>query len=210
MKKLIHINRVPYGGEYVLNRPDLGMVGSGSSFVQLEGRVRAYRHANSIPTGLGFQQELMQVVCEKYPQECTDAVPGEFSRPHKLGLNDVVLGTRIAFSMVSKGLSGETVVVDDAEANRRAEICAQCAFNVPFTKPCGGYCGELRDLVRRLVGNKEVKGASNLGACFLCHCFLESAVWVRLDIQVNPMPAELKAKFEAVERCWKKASLIKA
>lgn len=210
MKKLIHINRVPYGGEYNINRPDLGMVGRGSSFTQLEGNVRRYRNANSIPTGLGFQKELMQVVCEHYPVECIDAVPGEFDKPHKLGFNDVVLGSRIAFSVITKSLSGESVIVEDSEAERRAEICSKCAFNVPFVKPCGGYCGELRELVRRLVGHKEVKGASSLGACFLCHCFLETAVWVKLDIQVNPMPAELKAKFEAVERCWKKVSLIKA
>ena len=67
--RLKAIGRVPYGGGFKINRPDLGMVGTGTAFDMLDRNVRAYRKANGIPTGLGFSEELEQQISELYPDE---------------------------------------------------------------------------------------------------------------------------------------------
>lgn len=212
VKRLIDRGRVPYGGNYSINRPDLGMVGSGYLFESLVASVTKYRKANSIPIGLGFVDELERLVCEEYPDECHESNPLIPRKPHRLGLSDVINGTKFAMNFTLATLKeGKRPIVDLAEATRRANICAdQCGkkYNVPFTKPCGGHCGELLAIVRALVGNQETPRKDELNACFICHCALESAVWVRLDVQMKSVTDEQKAQFESVPWCWKKQSLI--
>lgn len=214
VKRLIDRGRVPYGGGYTVNRPDLGMVGYGTLFDGLVASVAKYRRSNSIPIGLGFPDELERLVCELYPAECHDCNPLIPGKPHRLGLGDVINGTKFAMNFTLATIKeGQKPIVSLAEASRRANICADlCAkkYNVPFAKPCGGGCGELREIVKALIGNQETPRKDELNACFICKCFLESAVWVRLDVQMKSVTDQQKAQFESIPWCWKKASLIES
>jgi hypothetical protein len=48
----------PYGGEWIINRPDIGIVGKGYIFDVLVDNCRQWRVANGVPVGLGFTQEV--------------------------------------------------------------------------------------------------------------------------------------------------------
>lgn len=205
--KLIHKNRVPYGGLYELNQKEIGMVGRGTTFDQLEASVLAYRHANGIPIGLGFIDELEAAVCSEYAVECKETDPNVPSMVHRLRLGDVITGTRVMMSFYAKGKP----IVSAQEASRRAEICAitcKNKFNVHFAKPCGGWCGELRDVVKTLVGNQTTPYEDKLESCSICGCYLTASVWMDLKTQVAPLTQAQKNQFESVEHCWKKESLV--
>lgn len=204
MKRLIHKQRVPYGGLYELSSPKSGFVGSGFNFYAIEASVLKYRRANGIPVGIGFQDELETLLCEKYPDECKETDPKIPGKPERLRLGDVILGTRVMIAFVVSGMK----VVPDTEAERRAQICSACKYNVPFSKPCGGGCGELKDIVRRIVGNRKTSVEEKLNSCHVCHCYLTAAVWIPAEIQIKPLSDDKKSQFEKIAHCWKKQSLL--
>ncbi len=194
---------MPYGGTYELNRPDLGLVGKGTTWEMVRNRIMDYRKANGIPIGLGFDDELEQAICRQYPAEC-EFVDGTRPRMRSLGLGDIVTGTRV---MLSLKLSGSPLV-DRPEAERRAKICQDCVWNQTFSKPCGGICQELLDIVKSIVGSQGTQYDMNLKSCNICACLLQAAIWVPLNIQVPPLSEDQKAQFESVPACWKKQSLM--
>lgn len=205
MKRLIQSGRVPYGGLFQVNRPAEGMVGQGSTFDQLERNVLAYRRANGIPVGLGFSDELMSLVCQLYPVECKETDPRMLpDKPTRLRFSDVVTGTKVMVSLAT----ASNPIVSPEEAARRANICAVCKYNVQFSKPCGGICAALKQVVKAAIGNRSTPRASELNACQICKCYLESAVWVNAALQIKPLSDNQKAQFELVPNCWKKASLL--
>ena len=191
-----------------IDRPDLGFVGTGYIFDVLLANCRAWRKANGVPIGLAFEDELENALAEKYLESCPDAFvtddPRAPIRIKSLGFGDVLHGTQVMASFVASGMK----VVEPAEAERRAHICANCRLNVNFSKPCGGICAELKALVGKLVGNRITPYRERLNSCLICKCFLESAVWLPLDIQIKPLSDRQKIQFEHVPHCWKKESLI--
>ena len=193
-----------------INRPDLGFVGEGYIFDVLKEECANYRRANGIPIGLGFEDELENALAEKYLESCPKAFttddPRAPLRIKSLGWADVLHGTQVMVQFIAAGKP----VVSHEEAERRAAICGRCRFNVQFAKPCGGVCGELKAIVKAIVGDQKVSNYEKLNSCFICRCFLEAAVWLPLDIQVKPLTEFQKGHFERVQDCWKKESLIHA
>lgn len=191
--------------EYRLNRPDLGMVGRGYNFLTLIQSVRDYRQANAIPTGLEFEKELEQVVCKQHPDACEGTDLSIPLKPRDLAWKDVVYGTQVMAKFVASGRP----LVSEAETTIRSNVCAECPMNVQFSKPCGGVCGVLKDIVTSIVGEENISKDPRLNACFVCGCFLNAAVRLPLDMQIGPLDGETRARFEQVPNCWKKASLLK-
>jgi hypothetical protein len=192
-------------GMWSVHRPDLGMVGDGYIFEVLARNVKDYRRANGIPIGLEFEDELEQVLCAQHPElAITDDPRGPVDiRP--LRMNDVLLGTKVMVRFLASGMK----VVSQQEANRRAAICNNCTLNIPFAKACGGgLCGELLEIVNRVVGNNKTGYDGNLHSCAICKCLLQAAIWIPLQTQVPPLSDFQKAQFENVPTCWKKQSLL--
>lgn len=198
-------NRMPHGGMYELDRPDMGMVGKGTTWDMVRDRIMAYRKANGIPIGLGFEDELEQALCVRYPAEC-DGFSGGAPKLRTLGLHDVVVGSKVMLSV----LGSASPLVDRAEAERRARICQDCPFNTGFSKPCSGICAELVEVVKFITGNQGTQYDMNLKSCNVCGCYLPAAIWVRADLQIAPLSDDQKQQFEAIEPCWKKQSLLTA
>ena len=191
---------MPYGGRYGINRPDIGIVGSGINLGGVMREVSQWRRANGLPNGLGLQDQVVQAICEKYPAECEDDNPHEPMNPRQIGYQEVILGTRVMASFAASGF--ETVPKEEAE--RRAELCAKCRMNVPFAKPCGGICGALLDIAKRVIGGLSTTRDEQLNACFICGCFLKVAVHFPLKLQWEPLSEEQKIRFTAQsEHCWK-------
>ena len=190
---------IPYGGLFVVNRPDLGVVGRGLQFHNLVESARAWRVANSMPIGVAFEEEVEQAACLTYPAECESA-EGKLIRPRNLQLSDVVIGTK---TMLRFKLAGSHLVSNE-EAVRRAEICSKCPYNVTFSKPCSGLCSQLKDLVSDIIGHHGTPYDAQLKSCGICHCFLQAAVWIPNAIGVPSLPNEQKEQFEMIPHCWKK------
>lgn len=188
----------PYGGEWILNRHDIGIVGKGYIFDVLVDNCRQWRIANGIPVGLGFVQEVEKACCQAKPDHCVPCDP--VLHPRRLTFGDVMTGTQ---SMLRFIVAGRPLVTGD-EAERRAAICAKCPFNVPFSTPCGGICDSLKKMVQAVVGAVTTSQDHALKSCYFCGCFLQSAVWLPVDIQLKPLTQAQKDKLNSVPNCWKK------
>jgi hypothetical protein len=192
---------IPYGGGYRLKDPLSGVEVYGTTFNMFLNRMRDQRRANSFPIGLEFEQEMEQLICQHWPQECTN-IDVDKIRPRNLGLHDVMVGTSVMARFVISGMK----VVPQEEAERRASICVNCAYNTRYAKPCNGVCAELLTLIRSIVGQVGTSKDADLHACQVCACSLPAAVYVPLDIQLKPLSDNQIKQFESVNRmrgCWK-------
>jgi hypothetical protein len=207
MRRLIHKQRVPYGGSYRLNLPDKGMVGEGGSFEKICEQLRAYRRANAIPIGLGFEADVERELCVLYAVECEDFDPN-MPEVRRLGMDDVVRGTKVLAAMVAewaKYLVGaaEHPLVDQETANKRAERCATCKYNVTFNKPCSGLCPELAVVVKAIKGSRTTPHDHELRSCSICGCYTAAHVWPRLDLLDKGLNDEQRKQFTNTPWCWK-------
>lgn len=192
---------VPYGSKFEVIDPATKLTITGTTFRMLFNAACASRKANSVPEGLGFREEVMDWVCQKYPQECK---PVDFSRPKtSLSLSDVLRGTHV---LVAFKLAGSPLV-DSKEAERRAGICAQCKLNVAFPKPCGGLCGELKTMVDTIIGNVRTPTDNSNKSCAICRCYTSAHVWLPLDILDKGLTDDMRKQFKSVPDCWKKSEL---
>lgn len=199
MNRLIAPSRIPYGGEYRLKLPERGMVGQGNNFDALIRSITEWRRANSVPIGLAFEDEVEQAVCEKYPTECKGGIAVK-PREGRLKLAEVLRGTRVLLAFKLAG----SPLVDPAEAERRAKICASCAWNVEFSKPCGGACGGLREMVSAIVGGRKTSVDDRLRSCAVCGCEARAHVHLPLLILAKGVTDAQREQFDAIENCWKK------
>lgn len=196
--RLKHPQVIPYGGSWIINRPDLGVVGKGLQFHNLVVSVKAWRQANGCPIGVAFEEEVEQAACLTYPAECEE-IHGPNLRKRNLQLSDIVTGTK---TMLRFKLSGSPLVSAE-EANRRASICVKCPYNTTFAKPCAGICDELKNIVQDIIGARGTQHDARLHSCNICGCFLQAAVWVPNEISVPPLHESQKEAFKAISHCWK-------
>lgn len=197
--RLIERGRIPYGGGFYIDRPDLRVVGKGLQFSNLLESVRAYRKANGFPVGLGFEDEVEEAACLTYPKEC-DCVSRTINLNRRLGIADIVRGTKVMLAQKTSGVP----LVSEEKAEKHAAICAKCPFNQPFTKPCGGICAELESIVKFIIGSHGTTKDAILNSCAICGCFLRAAVWVDNAIQWPVLSDLQKEQFLSVSHCWKR------
>jgi len=199
--------RIPYGGGIYLNFPERGIVGEGTNYDMVRTRVLEYRKANSIPIGLGFEDDLEQAICERYPAEC-ECVDPNMPRVRELSMHQIVNGTttlaRISAQRATAliGLSASPFVSQE-EANRRAQICQKCPFNTTFRKPCTGLCPEIRDVVMAVKGNRSTPYDQETKSCSICGCYTAAHIWIDLTIMAQGLSELEKQQFANVPGCWK-------
>lgn len=201
----------PYGGQFELNLPEKAIVGYGQDFETMLRRVISYRQANGMPVGLGVREEVEAAACAKYQDMCfesDDRVPSS----HQLHWEDVLRGTKVMAQLVGGRIVaalgiGESPLVTQEEAERRAAICEPCPFNQQFTQQCGStLCGALLEMANDITGNRTTPRDANLKSCQICKCFLRPAVHVRLDIQIAGLTEDERKQFAYAREtagCWK-------
>ena len=199
--RIRHIGQVPYDAPYKINKPELGMVGWGTTFDMLERNVREYRRANGMPTGLGFSEELETEICKLYPQECevTDTI---LPLQRRLTMDDVISGTKVVASLKAAG----SPLVPKEEAERRGEICSRCKLCQPFPKPCNGLCAGLKTVVDSVVGGYTTQYDTDYRACSICHCFFSTQIRVPYEFLDKGLDDSERAQFQEAHKlfgCWK-------
>lgn len=203
MKKLINASRIPYGGMYVLNVPEKGIVGHGMNFPALLRSITEWRRANSIPVGLGFEEEVERTVCEKYPAECENPIiiRRVQSRGGRLRFSTILRGTQ---ALLSFKLAGSPLVSQEV-AESRAAICAPCRYNQEFSQPCGGGCASLKSAVLAIVGGNTTPYDAQLKSCGICGCVAAAHIWLPNEILAKGVTDAMREEFATVENCWKRS-----
>lgn len=141
---------VPRGGWWKYTQPETGERIVNGDWDTFLGLIKQHRRRKGIPIGLGFEREIEDYICLHQQIECEDSDPA-VPRVGKLSMGDIVRGMRVIASFKAAG----SPLVPKEEAYRRAEICARCKFNVTFSRPCGGLCPELKQLVKAVIGNEK-------------------------------------------------------
>lgn len=200
MNRLMYPKRIPYSGNYVLNLPERAIVGQGINLPALIRSVREWRRANSVPIGLGFEDEVEKSVCDFYPVECTGAINGK-PRKSRLDLSTVLRGTQVLLAFKMAG----SPYVSQEEAERRAAICAACPWNLEYAKPCGGNCGGLKEMVAAIVGGQATPYDEQLKACAVCGCSSRAHIWIPDEFLAKGITDDMREQFAVIEGCWKKS-----
>ena len=193
--------QVPYGGMYEIKRHDLGMVGRATTFDGVRDQVFAYRRANALPIGLGFEEELENEICKMYPKECEGCDP-DIPLKRRLGMADVVHGTKVLLSLKRAG----DQLVSANEALRRYEICNRCPLNIQFPIPCSGLCPELRSVVDAIIGGNRLPCDDDRRSCAVCGCYTASHIRIPYEHLARGITEEMKRSFQRAHEefnCWK-------
>lgn len=208
-EKLKHRQKIPHGGKWIARYPATGQLFiSEVSFDDLVDQLTAYCKANGFGIGLGFEDEVESWVCKELPKACEPDTSGMPIGRRKLHMDDIVRGLQSLSGVMGAQLlswfGGKSPFVDQAEANRRASICAKCGYNIAFKKPCAGICPELKTLVELIRGHRSTPYDNRLDSCSICGCFNSVTVWIELPIQERALTNEMKELFSAIGWCWKK------
>lgn len=185
-------------GNYSVVDPATGVLCIATTFEGLVHRVGQVRTAMGARAGLSLREELEEMVCSQSPADCT-AVDMTIPRKRNLTLSDVIRGTKVLASFVAAG--SQPVARDEAE--RRAQICRACPYNIRFPTPCTGVCGELLSLAQRVAGNQGTQYDRSLFSCSICGCYCAAAIWIPLEHQCKGVTADMAKQFSAVPGCWK-------
>jgi len=198
---------IPYGGGFAVLDPLTGNRINAVTWDHLMSKVREQRRANGAPIGLELEDEVEQWACVAHPDE-VEVVDPRLPVRRSLGLDDVIRGTKV---LAAFKLAGSPLVAQ-AEADRRAAICARCPMNVGWSQSCS-VCGKVEAAVQAVVGNVRTAHDQQLFACSICGCSLKAAVHLPNAILNSANNAEMNLAFELAAsafHCWHSASGVDA
>lgn len=191
--------RPPIGGWHYYTDPktQTGRIKKASPREVFE-QIKRYRVNNSTFTSdEKLWEELWNYWCGREPERCglnTPPVP-DFE-PHQITWQDVALFAGMAALAISSGQP----LVDQAEAERRAAICAGCPMNQPLND-CP-HCREAINALAQKMGGLSTSRDGELKACSVCGCELKASVHVNLEAQQRVLKPEMSARLP--EWCWKR------
>lgn len=188
-------------GRFRFKHPITGYEMSSHNFQYLLDAVDKHCAGNGLP--LVAREDIEHQNCSRLPENaknefCASDVYEPSVDGVRLHANDIIRGTK---TILTNKLLGEGLV-DQGEAERRANICAVCPMNVQFRLPCGGLCGELLEIVQAIVGDRTVGKAGDLHACAVCSCSLPAKIWFPKKSLERYETDEIRSKYP--QNCWMK------
>jgi hypothetical protein len=195
--KLVNDHKTPAGG-WRYRVPETGFLVKCGSFLQLHLFTRDHYIANSRPVPANIEELLIEFMC-KNGAECEfENVPVNAMRKGRsLEISDVIRFTGSLIHMYATG--GK---VDQAEAERRAAICAGCPHNVPTSGCLGCNSAALKRTVQALAQHGQTSVDSQLQSCEFCGCLTRSLVWFPIETLSRFTNAAENNELPA--HCWKK------
>jgi hypothetical protein len=139
---------------------------------------------NKLPQG--WENEVWSKLAQKYP----------YFVKHKPDPEDapvtVSVATITSFLNVMRKRMLNSDLVDDAEAKRRATICAKC----PKAAPMVG-CSACKALARQMMKTPKASLTSpDKNSCSACGCYIDVKVWLPLEVLGEA------AEHPYHESCW--------
>ena len=104
--------------------------------------------------------------------------------------SDVTAGLKTFARWIASGMN----YVTQAEADRRAAICAKCYLNVDV-QGCSG-CAKA---VKEVIGDKKTKHDFALRSCAVCKCFLKAKVHFPMET-LDTTPGKVQGMYPG--HCW--------
>lgn len=227
---MLHVRNhttTPPGGWYFktdtgiqLPPPGQGIPGT-YAYSDLEAMVVAWYKANGRPVPPDISAQIEHQMCARLPPEfCADSAGRPMALHPWSGLRQTISqiadGTTTLLSWLASGFE----FVPQAEAERRAAICAVCPYNGPAVG-CLGCSGSamqgVRVALRQLVGARKTAMDGRLQACYICGCELRVKVWPPLPLLQKRMSPEQARSFPAADApgmppgfagCWMRASPV--
>lgn len=123
-------------------------------------------------------------------------VPGTFIDV-RMTVDDLERGTGILVELATH----PDPLVDQAEAERRARICAACVANVEVS---GCFsCKQIVDFIFRVKGARKTEADSALRSCGVCKCSNRAQVWVKPELLEKRITPEHREQYALLSHCWK-------
>ena len=176
------------------------MLVTGGTFDALVTEVRNHYLANNLSVPVDLEQIILSYVCQTYAECSFDNVPNAVARgtiKQTLGLADVIRFSKTLFDAM---IGGEKVTQD--EANRRAQICSTCPYNVQPDGCMGCNSRLLKEAVSSLSRAGKTPYDGQLMSCRFCGCFINSMVWFPISTLVKFSNSQENSDLPAW--CWKK------
>lgn len=190
----------PRGGLWKFVHPTSGVKFSSPQINALKYSIFKHEEANGYEKST--DEAIENQLCANHPASC-GANSLRASETRHLRFTDIVRGTRV---LLSHKLAGSPLV-SQQRAEQRAHICSTCHKNVNYSKPCSGFCPELDDMVKGLVGDITTPYDSLLKACAVCACSNAAQVHVPAEFLALGVTEAMMTEFETVPDCWKFAEL---
>ena len=151
--------------------------------VEVEGHRRGYNATKapdqtSLDLDPGWQERLEHEFCEQNPR-IPALVDGQAVGRY-MTLEDVARFTQELRGWVGAGASS----VSQEEAERRAEICVGCPYNIRVTGCLG--CSQMAEFLNLIGGVQRTKHEDQLRHCGHCGCALTALIHWPLDLDSRP------------------------
>lgn len=204
--RLLSTMTVPPGGwEYV--EPRTGEKFKGGSLVELTAKVQKHRESNNLwpISETEVQVEIENQICQRVGHEwCQFMKAGQWG--FSINFDKIRAGTRSLLGWAKAAVTGEDPYVNEAEANRRAEICSKCWANKAITGCYGcGLADRIREMLVQAKGSRWTQHDAKLHACVVCGCANAAQVWIKEEILAPAVTEEQRECYREIPNCWKAA-----
>lgn len=173
---------------WVFKDPDTGFAYEEATEKALIQRIVNYRAQNNLSIIQQLDQVLQNYWCS-LPENAGECEPCKLKR-------SFLAYVKGGIALLDNILYGPEARVSQAEAERRAEICIKCPFNI---NPDKGWFDIWADnMAQKSVGDIKTKHHAKLFNCEVCSCNLRAKVWYKGDMGLNNDQKQLMAGVG----CW--------
>lgn len=204
--RLLNPNMVPPGGwEYREPRIDGPPFRCGdlSCLVRKVQECRQYNGFERQETQ-EVQADIEEQICQRVGHEwCEHMKAGQWG--FSISFDRIKAGTVALLGWAKAAFSGEDPYTDEAEANRRAEICSRCWANKAITGCYGcGLADAIRGMLVEAKGSRRTAIDDKLHACLVCGCSNAAQVWIKPEILAKGITDHQRECYSEIPACWKR------
>lgn len=187
-QKLINTSMVP-PMKFSFTVPENGYkIENQMNLEDLYKKVQAHYNDNGIPLPSDWKDRVEDQICRRLPAGwCKYSGDGSVKGFTPLLTAEAILkGLKSLASMALNAAKGEEVYVSQEEAERRANICSRCYFNMQ-SNFCGGCAAgqAITSLVSKVKGSRTTSYDNQLQACGICGCRNSAIVHVNRNMLLN-------------------------
>lgn len=202
--RLLSTNMIPPGGwEY--RQPDTGEAFKKGCFGDLIAAVFKHRLSNGLKRAdpESVSEDVQDQICKRVGHDwCEHMKAGQWG--FSISLDRIQTGTKALLGWARAAFLGQDPYVDQAEANRRAAICANCWANKAIAGCMGcGLGGQIRDMLVEAKGNRYTPSDEKLHSCLVCECANQAQVWIKPEILAPAITTHQAECYGEIPGCWK-------
>jgi hypothetical protein len=173
-------------------------------------RVQRHYQDNNIPLPDDWRDRVEDQLCRQLPSgwcQYSDGTPGKGFVPN-LSAEKILKGIKSLYGMISNAVKGEEVFVSQDEANKRAEICSRCFYNMNANFCAGCGIGQtITKAVGMVKGKRTTPSDYELKSCGICGCRNDAIVHVNKKLLLSS--ENLETTEARPSWCWVKNDNLK-